>query len=112
MESLKAFARGLASQGERVRTFDWIKAANIIKANPDKDWYAGLSSDLEWTGGKIWDGSEKAIVKNTTTYLSSSWATPVIYDSEGDETDCWVYQDTVKWNSGTQYPEEFMSIIQ
>lgn len=111
MNSINAFTRGEAarSRGDRIKVFDWDQAARIIAASRPTTASAGLSSDLEWTGGEIWsDGAP-----NTTdyTYLASCWATPVLIINN-KEIDCWRYaEDSPGWGPDTKWPESALEIV-
>lgn len=109
MDTFSAFARGEANKHKPVRTFDWDKATQYLKDhNPDSA-QAGLSSDLEYTAGEIWSNGE--IVSDSYTFLSSTWATPVLV-MDGAEIDCWKYEsDTDGWNCDTVWPDSARKII-
>ena len=111
MDTIKAIQLAELSSGIENKVFDWVKAANIIKENPNKNWNAGLSCDLEWTGGRIWDADKKNIDNNSYTFLSSNWAIPVIYDDSGLEIECYVKATETEYGEETRYPKEFMDIL-
>lgn len=112
MDTLGAFALGQASRGNRVKVFDWIKAANLIKDDPDVQASAGLGGDWESTGGPIWDNNQPVDAEDTYTYLASTWATPEL-DIDGWVTDCWVYRDeSPGWDAKTYWPKEALNIIE
>lgn len=78
MDTLLAFAKceAAVSSGAKSRVFDWDAAADYMKKRNIQNARAGLQSDLEWTGGTILiDGK---IPEESTTYLSSVWAIPVL----------------------------------
>lgn len=109
MDSLKAFALGEANRHKPLMIFDWIKAAKLIKENKPIKVEAGLSGDWEWTGGIIYEDGK--IVKNSYTYLASTWATPLI-EIDGDTIPCYVMETKdVKWNSDTKWPKEALDIL-
>lgn len=51
------------------RVFDWVKAANIIKENPDKCYHAGLLEDWAYTSDIIW--AHRRPYDNSGVYLES-----------------------------------------
>ncbi len=112
MDTALAFALGEANRGNPVRVFDWDKAAKIIKErNPDYA-SAGLSEDWAWTGGVIYENGKP--YKNDYTYLSSTWATPVlnIHTEDGiEEIECWVWENETKWNAETKWPKSALDIL-
>lgn len=84
----------------KIKTFDWIKAARIIRDRKVKNASAGLGGDESMTSGSIVrDGK---IVRDGGAYLSSTWAVPIlrihhdnVADGEFTETGiiCWRYAD-------------------
>jgi len=108
MDTLSAFAMGAAHRNNRVKTFDWVKAANIIKERKPKTARAGLGEDWSYTGGNIWENGQPDT--DSYTYLSSTWATPEL-EFDDDLIDCWCWEDETGWNSGTKWPKEALEII-
>lgn len=53
MTTDEAFEIGRRSHGKRIMTFDWIKAAKIIKETGATEASAGLRGDWGYTGGQI-----------------------------------------------------------
>jgi hypothetical protein len=104
MNSLLAFARGEAARraGAKQRVFDWIKAADLIAANPSATYYAGLSGDLEHTGGCIWRDGKPVF---QYTYLSSCWAAPVLYSDDESEVVCETGEES-GFTSDSKWPDE------
>lgn len=92
------------------RVFDWVKAANIIKENPDKCYHAGLLEDWGYTSDIIWAYHKP--YKHSGVYLSSQWATPVITAADGSYVECWVYaKDRPNWDAETYFPKEAREIL-
>lgn len=102
MDTSSAFVNG------EIMVFDWNKLVDILKSI--SNWrgvnvYAGLRSDLEWTGGCILKCGK--LPESTYTYLASTWATPIIYFDDGTEIECWSYQsETPDWGPYTYWPQE------
>lgn len=111
MDTLSAFTRAVASEGNRMKVFDWRKAAELIAERPNCEAEAGLGMDWENTGGCIWHNGKPMPRDGTYTYLASSWATPEL-DIDGWVTACWIYEDeSPGWNASTYWPQEALDII-
>lgn len=94
MDTLSAFAKGEASQGNRVRIFDWDKAAAILANGRVQEAEAGLEGDWEWTGGAILRGGEALTSREDTyVYLASTWATPQLLICGETCLPCWRWLD-------------------
>lgn len=111
MDSFGAFMN--AELNNELKVFDWDKAVEIIKKNGFTEAYAGLSSDLEWTGDCILrDGKP---VMDCYTYLSSTWATPVLYiyddDYEEIEYECYIMESETTYTSETKWPRSALSAL-
>ena len=105
METTSAWALGDANRGKEQLVFDWDKARAIITERQPYEAIAGLSGDMEWTAGPIWQDGAPVPRENTYTYLASTWATPVIV-VDGEEIDCWRMElDTPGWGAHTYWPE-------
>lgn len=106
MDTLSAFFRAKAAQGQKQKVFDWHKAADIIRDGKVQEASAGLSEDLEYTEGTILENGIPVSEDDTYCYLSSNWAIPVLV-IEGEEIPCWKYEDELPepWDSGTMWPE-------
>ena len=110
MNSLFAFAMGEANRGKELMVFDWDKAARLIKEKKAEYAEAGLAGDWEWTGGTIYEDGHP--VKDSYTYLASTWATPQI-DLDGELIACYRMQsETPGWDSSTKWPESALSILE
>ena len=96
--------------GGVAKVFNWIKAANIIKENPEKTWYAGLLEDWYWTSDIIWKNGHTTDCDELYPY--SIWATPILMSTDNSEfIECWVPADEVDWDDDTKWPEEALNII-
>ncbi len=108
MDTASGFIRGEASRGNRVRVFDWDKAARLIGDQKVDYAGAGLQSDWEYTGGVIFN---EGVVTEGGTYLASTWAIPEL-DLDGEMIDCWIYADeTDGWDAKTIWPESARAIL-
>lgn len=96
-----------ASQEQR-KTFDWDEAAKRIKQTMPKIAAAGLTEDWPWTAGVIWTDGKP--VFDEYTWLSSTWATPVL-SMDGVEQECWVPGDQTQWDHETKWPKSALDII-
>lgn len=111
MNTMDAYARGLASRGRESKVFDWEKAAQIIKERQPNEASAGLSGDWEWTGGTIWREGRPVPADDTYVYLASTWATPEL-DIDGELIACYrMESQTPGWDSGTYWPAEALAIV-
>lgn len=111
MDSFSAFAMGEAARnaGNKIMVFDWDKAAKLIKENNPNVVGAGLESDWEWTGGRIYANGEPYM--ESYTFLASLWATPEI-DLDGDVQPCFVMrEDKPEWNANTKWPQSALDIL-
>lgn len=108
MDTIYAFANGLANRGKELMVFDWHKAARLIRERGAQDASAGLSGDWEGTGGAIlYDGKPCF----ETTYLASTWATPEL-EIDGKLMDCFLMQsETDGWDCDTKWPESALEIL-
>ncbi len=109
MDTLSAFAMGLANRNRESMVFDWDKAAELIKEYKPKTAMAGLRGDWEWTGGTIYENGEPVL--DSYTWLSSTWATPEI-DLDGEVIECYKMESHVpNWDSDTKWPESAVAIL-
>lgn len=118
MNTLDAFAMGMAHIGCEPKVFDWDKAASIIKQHKDMDAFAGLSTDLEWTGGWIYRNGKP--VYDSYTYLASTWAIPILilvprgtFDipDEEDSIECWNWKSQTFYNAESKWSESALQIL-
>jgi hypothetical protein len=111
MDSFSAFLRGQAAQGNRMKVFDWVTAARLIKDTKPRQAKAGLQDDWEWTGGVIYTADGIPDEDDTYIYLASTWAIPEL-DMDGEVRDCWVWMDeSPGWDENTYWPPEARSIL-
>jgi hypothetical protein len=108
MNTFEAFARGQASRDNPIKTFDWLKAAQLIRESNPSSVDAGLIEDWFWTGGTIYSNGEPQL--DTYAYLSSTWATPTIVIN-GEQIPCWQYEKDVEWDSDTKWPQVALDIL-
>lgn len=111
MDTLSAFIRGQASKGHPERVFDWVTAAQIIVNARITEAEAGLEGDWEWTGGKILTRGQPVPARDTYTYLSSTWAIPMLSICGEGYLPCWIWQADTEWDSDTYWPDEALAII-
>lgn len=88
------------------KTFDWAKAAKIIKETGVAIAYGGLKEDWKYTGGRIFDDGKPT--KKTTQYMGSQWATPVLRIKD-QVIDCYVEVTDKKQNLNTWWPPEILA---
>lgn len=104
------FTRQFRTTGDN-KVFDWDKAANLIKEHCkindffdcDKIVRAGLMEDWECTSGVIFQDGSIVDEDDTYVFLGSDWATPIL-DIDGEEHECWKYQDNRDdyWNDSSR----------
>lgn len=111
MNTLSAFIRGQANRDKELMVFDWDKAATLIYKRKAQSAGAGLSSDWDGTGGKIF-GDGKPIAKDDTyLYLASTWAIPQL-EVDGVLFDCFKMQSEVPaWDAKTFWPSSALKIL-
>lgn len=108
MNTLSAFMMGYANGHKDPMVFDWDKAAQIISERGAKEAHAGLKGDWKLTGGCILrDGRP---VRDSYTYLSSTWATPALRIGS-DEIECFRMKKDCEWDHGTKWPKSALSIL-
>ena len=110
MNIFDAFIQGEIHRGNELMVFDWDKAARRIAEAQPKNASAGLRDDWEYTGGEIYrDGKP---IKETFTYLASTWATPEL-EMDGTVEPCYRMQsETPGWDSDTIWPESALKILE
>ncbi len=104
----------------RIKTFDWLKAARIIRDRKVQNASAGLAGDESMTSGLI--VSDGKIAREGGAYLSSTWATPVLRihhnnDADGEFTEtmifCWRYADEITDSLRSHdWPDEAVAIAE
>lgn len=109
MDTLSAFAMGLANRENELMVFDWEKAARLIKEKNGSYAEAWLDGDREWTGGVILANGKPVV--DDYTYLASTWATPII-EIDGITQECYRMESEVPgWGAGTKWPCEALNIL-
>jgi hypothetical protein len=114
MDSTVAFmmCKMARDAGNKIKVFDWDKAAQIIKERKAADASAGLSMDWEWTGGVIFRDGKPMPKEKTYVYLASLWATPEL-EIDSEIIDCWKWQeDTPGWGANTYWPASALKILE
>lgn len=96
----------------KFKTFDWDKAAQIIKeklkTNPNLLAEAGLQEDWEYTGGTIFEDGKPD--SDSYTYLSSNWAIPtLIVDNE--EIPCYTEDENTRFTEKSKWDEISLKIL-
>lgn len=103
-------------QGKPMMTFDWDKAAEIIKnrfkKHKDLVAEAGLERDWNYTGGEIFNDGKPT--NEDYTYLSSNWATPTLILSwdgiEQEEIECFT-DESERLQSDSKWDDEALKIL-
>ena len=108
MDTMMAFAMGQAHKNDRLKVFDWNKAAQLIVKHKLTDADAGLKEDWTFTGGNILTDGNLNI--NSYTFLASTWATPVLWTDE-EIYECWAWGDETDWDSDTKWPQSAIEIL-
>lgn len=110
MDTLSAFIMGDMNRWKERKVFDWNKAARLIRENDIVNAYAGLAEDWNDTSGQILEHG--LVIRSDYTYLASTWATPVIYDSDKQkEYPCYVMEHETRWNESTKWPASAVKIL-
>jgi hypothetical protein len=95
----------------KLKVFDWIKAATLIRSTRPRIAEAGLSGNWGVTCTTICRRGE--IERNHDGHLASHWATPTILliDDHGHQTwiDCYVMSSETEWNESTRWPAEALA---
>ena len=102
-------AESAKAKGAKDKSFDWDKAAKLIKEklieHPNLKAEAGLEGDWDYTGGIIFE--EGKPTNDEYTYLSSNWAVPTLIlswdDTEQEEIACFTeesqrFSEDTKWD--------------
>lgn len=111
MDSMSAFAKGMANRGKEEMVFDWDKAAQLIKEKGATSASAGLSGDWEWTGDEILTNGRPVPEGDSWVFLASTWATPEL-EIDGEVIDCYRMQgETDGWDAETYWPESALKIL-
>ena len=108
MDTIAAFMMGETHRNNKMKVFDWNKAAELIIKYNLTDADARLIEDWASTGGNILTDGNLNI--NSYTYLASTWATPVLWTDE-EIYECWTWEDETNWNSHTKWPQSAIEIL-
>ena len=109
MNTLIAFAMGEANRGKEKMVFDWNTAEMLIREKRPEIARAGLCGDWEYTGGTIYKGGKP--VKDTYTYLASTWAVPEL-NMDREIVECYRMQHEVpQWDENTKWPYSALTIL-
>ena len=104
MDNFQAFVMGEKHRNQPMMIFDWMKCVKLIKEHNIKNATAGLEGDMEWTGGCILENGKP--YKTDYTYLSSTWATPILVDKDtGTKYDCYVMEGHTRYNEKSKWPK-------
>lgn len=109
IQTAEAKAKGVISM-----TFDWDKAAQIIKifkAVTDFTAEAGLQNYWYYTAGAIFENGNA--ISGEYIYLQSSWATPTLvlnFGEESIEIECWSVENE-RFKSDTTWDEISLNIL-
>jgi len=123
-ESNLGFLEGMLSnkgviakaKGEKLKIFDWDKAAQIIrdkfKLHLDLVAEAGLQGDWDYTGGIILENGKPDL--DNYTYLASLWAIPTLIlnwnNSEQEELECYTIEET-RFDESSKWDNESLKIL-
>jgi hypothetical protein len=66
---------------------------------------------MEWTSGSILEDGVPVKQENTYTYLSSTWATPVLVLDDGNEIDCFIMESETVYDEKTYWPDDALEIL-
>lgn len=109
MNTMMAFAMGELNRHNEKKVFDWNKAAKLINENYRNEVvFAGLSGDMEYTSGCIFKDGRPVL--DDYTYLSSTWATPVLAVGD-EEIPCYIMQHETEWDDSTKWPQSALDIL-
>lgn len=111
MDTISAFARGMANRGKEEMVFDWDKAARLIVDRAAKSASAGLQGDWEYTGGLIFTNGTPVPEDEAYVFLASTWATPEL-EIDGETFECYrMESETPGWDAKTYWPESAVAIL-
>ena len=108
MDIMRAFMMGQSNRNNKLKVFDWDKAAELIIKHKLTDADAGLVEDWTCTGGNILTDGNLNI--DSYTYLASTWATPVLWADDAIY-ECWIWEDETDWDSHTKWPQSAIEIL-
>ena len=111
MDTLAAFAMGLANQNKDRMVFDWDRAAKIIREKRPERADAGLSGDLEYTCDTIYRDGRPVPSEQSSPYLASTWATPVLI-IDWEEIECFRMEPELPgWDEKTYWPASALAML-
>lgn len=98
-------------KGACFMSFDWDKAAEIIKKelvkNPNLIAEAGLQGDWDYTGGVIFEKGKPT--NENYTFLTSNWAVPTL-EIDGLDIPCWI-EENERFKSSSKWDEISLNIL-
>ena len=116
-ESKLTFAEGFLGNDAKLakdkpmKTFDWDKAAEIIreelKTDPNLIAEAGLEGDWDYTGGIIFENGKP--ISTDYTYLASNWAIPTLIINNEKEIPCFTIES--RFDSESKWDDESLKIL-
>ena len=110
MNTSEAFAMGDANRGKELMVFDWDLAVKIIKDNNINNAVAGLATNMEWTSDMILEEGKPC--EDVYAYLSSTWAIPILVNSDNDEEyDCFIMEGGTEYDSSTVWPDSALELL-
>lgn len=110
MDTMAACMLGEMTKWNESKVFDWDKAAKLIKEHNIKNAQAGLIEDWGCTCGIILDNGK--IIKGDYTYLASTWATPVLTNSDSLAIyECYIMSNETQWDAHTKWTESAVKIL-
>jgi hypothetical protein len=99
-------ARNQASDEIRYITFDWEKAATIIRDRRARNATAGLQGDWDATNVVIYRNGD--IVRHPSVRLTTQSYVPILVLDDNTERPCW----RVGEDFGEQWPDGALSILE
>lgn len=118
LEGFDPIGKGVVNRalGNPLRTFNWDKAAIIIREyfnlHPDLKAEAGLQGDWDYTGGVIFENGKPT--NDEYTYLSSNWSIPTLILSwdgcEQKEIELYCDEDS-RFYSSSKWDETSLSFL-
>jgi hypothetical protein len=106
-------AKDARKNGNKMKTFDWDKAAQIIKEKLKIDnnliAEAGLEGDWNYTGGVIFEKGQPNI--DDYTFLSSNWAIPTLIINNEEEIPCYTEDENSRFNSRSKWDDISLNIL-
>lgn len=116
-EERKKHELSYANRNEKLKVFDWHKAAHLIREKQPHEARAGLAGD--WVFSNVLIYQEGEIPEDAVDekgfgyfYLCSNWAVPTL-ELDGEQQECWVSGDErPEWEDGhTFWPQSARDIL-